>query len=67
MARIWIAQGKLYCVLNVGHRLQFSGIDERNAWVLVLGDLFPIVADQFGFDLNKLTPQTRFVEDLGAG
>ncbi len=34
---------------------------------LVLSDLFPIVAEQFGVDLKKLTPQTRFVEDLGAG
>ncbi len=34
---------------------------------LVLGDLFPIVAEQFGVDIKKLTPQTRFVEDLGAG
>ncbi len=34
---------------------------------LVLGDLYPIVAEQFGVDLKRLTPQTRFVEDLGAG
>ena len=34
---------------------------------LVLGELFPIVAEQFGVDLKKLAPQTRFVEDLGAG
>ena len=34
---------------------------------LVLGDLYPIVAEQFGVDLKKLSPQTRFVEDLGAG
>ncbi len=34
---------------------------------LVLGELFPIVAEQFGVELKKLTPQTRFVEDLGAG
>jgi acyl carrier protein len=33
----------------------------------VLGELFPIVAEQFGVDLKKLAPQTRFVEDLGAG
>jgi acyl carrier protein len=34
---------------------------------LVLGDLLPIVAEQFGVDIKKLTSQTRFVEDLGAG
>ncbi len=34
---------------------------------LVLSDLFPIVAEQFGVELRRLTPQTRFVEDLGAG
>jgi len=33
----------------------------------VLDELFPIVAEQFGVDLRKLRPQTRFVEDLGAG
>ncbi len=33
---------------------------------LVLADLYPIVANQFGVDLDKLTQGTRFVEDLGA-
>ena len=39
MARIWIAQGKLNCVLNVGHWQQSSGIDEREAWGIVLADI----------------------------
>jgi hypothetical protein len=39
MARIWIAQGKLNCVLNVGHWLNTSGIDERHAWGIVLADI----------------------------
>lgn len=41
--------------------------NELTTKVLVLGDLFPIVAEQFGVELKKLTAQTRFVEDLGAG
>jgi hypothetical protein len=39
MARIWIAQGKLHCVLNVGHWQEASGIDERHAWGIVLADI----------------------------
>ncbi|MBL8872355.1 MAG: DUF5076 domain-containing protein [Planctomycetaceae bacterium] len=39
MARIWIAQNGLHCVLNVGHWRENSGIDERRAWGIVLADI----------------------------
>lgn len=39
MARIWIANNKLHCVLNVGHWSEASGIDERHAWGMVLADI----------------------------
>ena len=39
MARVWIAQNKLNCVLNVGHWFASSGIDERHAWGIVLADI----------------------------
>ncbi|MEZ6042950.1 MAG: DUF5076 domain-containing protein [Planctomycetaceae bacterium] len=39
MARIWLAQNKLHCVLNIGHWKETSGIDERNAWGIVLADI----------------------------
>jgi acyl carrier protein len=32
----------------------------------VLSELLPIISKQFGVDQNKLQPQTRFNEDLGA-
>ena len=40
---------------------------DLNTKELVLSELFPIVAEQFGVDRKKLHPQTRFFEDLGAG
>ncbi len=39
MARIWIAQNNLHCVLNVGHWSGTSGVDERHAWGIVLADI----------------------------
>lgn len=39
MARIWMAQKGLHCVLNIGHWSEDSGIDERHAWGIVLADI----------------------------
>ncbi len=39
MARIWIAENQLHCVLNVGYWQQASGIDERHAWGILLADI----------------------------
>lgn len=39
MARIWIANGKLHCVLNVGHWQNSGRFDEREAWGIVLADI----------------------------
>ncbi len=39
MARIWIAEKQLHCVLNVGHWSESSEIDERQAWGIVLADI----------------------------
>ena len=51
MARIWIAQRKLHCVLNVGHWSGTSGVDERHAWGIVLAD----IARHASFALEDLT------------
>lgn len=53
MARVWIAQNKLNCVLNVGHWLAGSGIDERHAWGIVLAD----IARHASFALEDATGQ----------
>jgi len=39
MARCWIAEGGLHCVLNIGHWQKASETDERHAWGIMLADI----------------------------
>lgn len=57
MARIWVAQRKLNCVLNIGHWHGTSGIDERHAWGIVLADIARhasnAIHEGFGTDVQE--------------
>ncbi|TWU05783.1 DUF5076 domain-containing protein [Stieleria varia] len=39
MARAWIAEGGLHCVLNVGHWHKNSETSEPHAWGIMLADI----------------------------
>jgi hypothetical protein len=38
MIRLWLAKGKLHCVLNIGF-WEARGLDERQAWGILLADM----------------------------
>lgn len=44
MIRVWIAQGKQHCVLNVGF-WEARGIDELAAWGVLLADMLHHIAN----------------------
>lgn len=44
MIRVWLARGKLHCVLNVGF-WEAQGLDERRAWGILLADMLHHVAN----------------------
>jgi hypothetical protein len=45
MLRVWIAGGRLHCVLNIGHWEQFQGVEEDVAWGKVLADAIQHIAN----------------------
>ena len=44
MIRLWLAKGKLHCVLNVGF-WEARGLDERQAWGILLADMLHHIAN----------------------
>ena len=46
MMRSWIAEGRLFTVINVGHwERPDAGIDERDAWGIVMADMVRHIAN----------------------
>jgi len=44
MIRVWLAKGKMHCVLNVGFWEQ-RGLNERQAWGILLADMLHHIAN----------------------
>jgi hypothetical protein len=44
MIRLWLAKGKLHCVLNIGF-WEARGLDERRAWGILLADMLHHIAN----------------------
>lgn len=44
MIRLWLARGKLHCVLNIGF-WEARGLDERQAWGILLADMLHHIAN----------------------
>ena len=57
MARVWIAEGGLHCVLNVGNWHKSSETDERRAWGIMLADIARHISNALeevtGFDRRE--------------
>jgi hypothetical protein len=53
MIRVWMAEQKLHCVLNIGF-WESRGVDERRAWGVLLADMLHHIANaheqQYGRD-----------------
>jgi Domain of unknown function (DUF5076) len=44
MIRVWLANGHVHCVLNIGF-WENQGLDERAAWGILLADIVHHIAD----------------------
>ena len=62
MIRVWLAKGKLYCVLNIGF-WEDRGMDECNAWGILLADMLHHIAnaheEEYGRDRRETIKRVR--------
>lgn len=62
MIRLWLAKGKLHCVLNIGF-WEAQGLDERQAWGILLADMLHHVANahesEYGRDPRETLTMVR--------
>ena len=67
MIRLWLAQRKLHCVLNIGF-WENRGLDERKAWGILLLDMVNHIANahrsEFGHDPNETIALIRKTFEL---
>ena len=69
MIRVWIAEGKLQTVLNIGHwENPQRGVDERNAWGMLLADMVRHIANahhtEYGRDPRETVIMIREMFEL---
>jgi hypothetical protein len=62
MIRVWLASAKLHCVLRIGF-WEDRGIDERQAWGVVLADMLHHIANahkaEYGRDEQETIAMVR--------
>jgi Domain of unknown function (DUF5076) len=62
MIRVWLAQKKVYCVLNIGF-WEERGMDERDCWGILLADMMHHIADaheaEYGREPNETLARIR--------
>lgn len=57
MIRVWLANGKQHVVLNIGF-WEERGIDERDAWGLLLADMIHHIADAHESEYGHKSQET---------
>src|SRR6516164_7846260 len=62
MIRLWLANEKLHCVLNIGF-WEDRGLDERHAWGVLLADMVHHIANahesEYGRDVRDTILEIR--------
>jgi hypothetical protein len=60
MIRLWLANQKLHCVLNIGF-WQDRGLDERNGWGILLADMIHHIANAHQSEYGR-DPRETIIE-----
>jgi hypothetical protein len=62
MIRLWLANQKLHCVLNIGF-WEDRGMNERHAWGVILADMIQHIAnaheEEYGHDRRETIQMIR--------
>lgn len=64
MARLWIADRGFHCTLNIGMYENVPGLNETNAWAVIIGDLTQHVANGLSQHYGRSREEVR--EELSA-